>query len=174
MKPLALGRCDFLVRAVGFHLGTKDSASEIDDPRCGTRRLIVNGNQIEHYEIALYGSLIAFARSLGFENALSMLEETLQEEKAADAKLTQIAQTAMNTRAAGHHASLARSAANRRSRDKRALSAGGLPLVEGGECKEARLWLRKPLRSKLRGSYGRKSAQMTRLGERRNWPTSSF
>src|SRR5438874_3710675 len=61
--------------------------------------LIVSGNQIEHYEIATYGSLIAFAQQLGFSEAVALLQETLQEEKAADAKLTQIAETSVNSRA---------------------------------------------------------------------------
>ena len=61
--------------------------------------LIVSGNQIEHYEIATYGSLIAFAQQLGFSEAVALLQETLQEEKAADAKLTQIAETSVNPRA---------------------------------------------------------------------------
>jgi ferritin-like metal-binding protein YciE len=49
------------------------------------------GNQVEHYEIALYGSLISFARQPGLQQAVEPLERILAEEKAADAKLTQIA-----------------------------------------------------------------------------------
>ena len=81
----------------------KDSVSNIDDSPLRDAALIVNGNQVEHYEIALYGSLVSFARKLGLESALSALEETLKEEKAADAKLTQLAETAMNQKAARHH-----------------------------------------------------------------------
>ena len=61
--------------------------------------LIVNGNIVEHYEIALYGSLSAFARTLGLQEASSLLEETLREEKNADAKLTQIGESMMNAQA---------------------------------------------------------------------------
>jgi ferritin-like metal-binding protein YciE len=61
--------------------------------------LIVNGNQVEHYEIALYGSLAAIARSLGLQNVVGPLEETLKEEKAADAKLTQLGESLLNTKA---------------------------------------------------------------------------
>ena len=82
----------------------KDSTSNIDDSPLRDAALIVNGNQVEHYEIALYGSLVSFARSLRLESAVTALEETLKEEKAADAKLTQIAETAMNRQAARHHA----------------------------------------------------------------------
>jgi len=61
--------------------------------------LIVNGNQVEHYEIALYGSLAAIARRLGLQNVVGPLEETLKEEKAADAKLTQLGESLLNTKA---------------------------------------------------------------------------
>ena len=82
----------------------KDSAGNIETSSLRDVALIMNGNEVEHYEIAMYGSLIALARNLGFDNAAGLLEETLKEEKAADAKLTQIAQTAMNQKAAREHA----------------------------------------------------------------------
>jgi ferritin-like metal-binding protein YciE len=82
----------------------KDSASNIEEHPLRDAALIANGNVVEHYEMALYGSLIAFARSLELQDAVSTLEQTLKEEKAADAKLTQIAETAMNLRAARRHA----------------------------------------------------------------------
>jgi hypothetical protein len=63
--------------------------------------LIVNGNFVEHYEIALYGSLASFARRLRLQNAASLLEETLAEEKKkADAKLTEIGEALVNLDAA--------------------------------------------------------------------------
>jgi len=80
----------------------KDSASNIEESSLRDAALIANGNQVEHYEIALYGSLAAFARSLGLQGAVGSLEETLNEEKKADAKLTQIGETVMNARAARH------------------------------------------------------------------------
>jgi ferritin-like metal-binding protein YciE len=83
----------------------KDSVSNIDDSPLRDAALIVNGNQIEHYEIATYGSLAAFARNLALDDALGLLEQTLKEEKAADAKLTQIAETGMNPRAAARRQS---------------------------------------------------------------------
>lgn len=82
----------------------KDSASNIDDSPLRDAALIVNGNQVEHYEIALYGTLVAFARNLGITGAVDLFEQTLSEEKAADAKLTQLAETALNPRAARQHA----------------------------------------------------------------------
>jgi ferritin-like metal-binding protein YciE len=82
----------------------KDSVSNIDESPLRDAALIVNGNVVEHYEIAMYGSLMSFARSLGLQQVVSVLEETLNEEKKADAKLTQIAETVMNTKAARHQA----------------------------------------------------------------------
>ena len=80
----------------------KDSVSNIESSSLRDAALIVNGNQVEHYEIALYGSLIAFARHLGLQDAIGPLEQTLKEEKTADAKLTQIAETSMNAQAANY------------------------------------------------------------------------
>jgi ferritin-like metal-binding protein YciE len=82
----------------------KDSTAHIEDSPLRDAALIVNGNQVEHYEIALYGSLISFARNLGLSEATSLLEQTLAEEKAADAKLTQIGETSMNLKASRHQA----------------------------------------------------------------------
>jgi ferritin-like metal-binding protein YciE len=78
----------------------KDSVSNIDESPLRDSALIINGNAVEHYEIALYGSLASLAKHLGLQNAVTPIEETLKEEKAADAKLSQLAETVMNTRAA--------------------------------------------------------------------------
>jgi ferritin-like metal-binding protein YciE len=51
---------------------------------------------VEHYEIARYGTLIAWARQLGRSDCASVLEPTLDEEKAADQKLTAIAEARVN------------------------------------------------------------------------------
>ena len=82
----------------------KDSVSNIESSSLRDTALIVNGNQVEHYEIAMYGSLVAFARHLGLQEAVGPLEQTLLQEKAADAKLTQIAETSMNAKAAKYEA----------------------------------------------------------------------
>ncbi len=65
--------------------------------------LIFSGNQIEHYEIGLYGTLAAFARTLDCEDVAALLDETLAEEKAADQALTRIAERSVNMRAKGVH-----------------------------------------------------------------------
>jgi ferritin-like metal-binding protein YciE len=51
---------------------------------------------VEHYEITRYGTLIAWARQLGRSDCASILQQTLEEEKAADLKLTGIAESRVN------------------------------------------------------------------------------
>jgi ferritin-like metal-binding protein YciE len=77
----------------------KDTVGDIDESYLRDAALIVGGNKVEHYEMALYGSLVAFARQLGYSDAAVLLQQTLDEEKEADAKLTQIAETAINPQA---------------------------------------------------------------------------
>ena len=74
---------------------------EIDASPLRDAALIVAGNQVEHYEMAMYGSLLAFAEQLDLGEVVTTLRTTLQEEKGADAKLTQIGESAVNPRAAG-------------------------------------------------------------------------
>ena len=62
--------------------------------------LIAAGQRAEHYEMAAYGTLIAWARSLGLADAAELLEETLNEEKMADEKLTSLAEGSINDEAA--------------------------------------------------------------------------
>jgi len=81
---------------------TSSAKDMIDDIKVESVRdaaIILGGNKVEHYEMAIYGSLAAFARQLGFTEAASLLEETLEEEKTADAKLTQVAESVVNTKA---------------------------------------------------------------------------
>jgi ferritin-like metal-binding protein YciE len=54
---------------------------------------------VEHYEISRYGTLIAWAEELGLDEAVTLLEETLEEEEATDEALTEIAKTAINQQA---------------------------------------------------------------------------
>jgi hypothetical protein len=58
--------------------------------------IIAAAQKVEHYEIATYGTLVSWARLLGHEDAAGLLEETLDEEKAADEKLTEIAENIIN------------------------------------------------------------------------------
>jgi ferritin-like metal-binding protein YciE len=82
----------------------KDSVSNIDPSPLRDAALIVNGNFVEHFEIATYGTLAAFARTLSLQNVAGVLEQTLEEEKKADAKLTQLGQSVLNAQAAKVHA----------------------------------------------------------------------
>jgi ferritin-like metal-binding protein YciE len=81
----------------------KDSIGHIEESPLRDAALIVNGNIVEHYEIATYGSLAAFAKHLGLAEAAVLLGETLEEEKKADAKLTQIGEGLLNPQAARRH-----------------------------------------------------------------------
>jgi ferritin-like metal-binding protein YciE len=62
--------------------------------------LIVAAQKAEHYEIALYGGLCALSKQLGQEGIASTLSQTLQEEKRTDQKLTQLAESSVNRKAA--------------------------------------------------------------------------
>jgi ferritin-like metal-binding protein YciE len=61
--------------------------------------IISAGQKVEHYEIASYGTLRQFAETLGLTEAVALLEETLNEEKGADEKLTEVALSAVNIQA---------------------------------------------------------------------------
>jgi len=61
--------------------------------------LIAAAQKVEHYEIAAYGTAKTWAGQIGLQDAVSLLEETLAEEKETDAKLTEIAQAMVNTEA---------------------------------------------------------------------------
>ena len=67
--------------------------------------LIASGQRAEHYEMAAYGTLIAWADVLGLTEASELLQETLDEEKAADEKLTGLAESGINQGAADAGAS---------------------------------------------------------------------
>ena len=62
--------------------------------------LIASAQRVEHYEMAAYGTLVAWARDMGHNDAAELLEQTLDEEKAADEKLTSIGEGGINQEAA--------------------------------------------------------------------------
>ncbi|MEO6869908.1 MAG: DUF892 family protein, partial [Ginsengibacter sp.] len=62
--------------------------------------IISAGQKVEHYEIATYGTLSAFATTLGELDAAELLQQTLQEEKDADQTLTEVAVSSINVEAA--------------------------------------------------------------------------
>jgi ferritin-like metal-binding protein YciE len=62
--------------------------------------LIAAGQRAEHYEMAAYGTLVAWAEGMGHADAARLLQETLDEEKAADEKLSSLAEGGINQQAA--------------------------------------------------------------------------
>ena len=62
--------------------------------------LIAAGQRAEHYEMAAYGTLVAWARAMGHTDAANLLQQTLDEEKAADKKLSGLAEGGINQTAA--------------------------------------------------------------------------
>ncbi len=72
---------------------------EEGDERVKDAGLIAAAQRVEHYEIAAYGSARAFARLLDHEDAAELLEQTLEEESATDAALTELAESAINAQA---------------------------------------------------------------------------
>ncbi|WP_027062804.1 ferritin-like domain-containing protein [Mesorhizobium loti] len=74
-------------------------AGEVDDDRVLDAALIAAAQAVEHYEISRYGTLIAWARELSHSDVADLLEETLEEEKATDTKLTELAEGSVNASA---------------------------------------------------------------------------
>jgi ferritin-like metal-binding protein YciE len=62
--------------------------------------LIAAGQRAEHYEMAAYGTLVAWAQAMGHSEAAELLQQTLDEEKAADLKLSDLAESGINQDAA--------------------------------------------------------------------------
>jgi len=78
----------------------EDVTGEVEDKNVLDAAIIAAGQAVEHYEITRYGSLIAWAKSLGRSDVTKLLEQNLKEEKAADTKLTMIAESKVNLKAA--------------------------------------------------------------------------
>ena len=77
-----------------------DTAGEVEDKNVLDAALINEAQAAEHYEITRYGSLVAWAKQLGRSDCASVLQKTLDEEKATDKKLTALAESKINMRAA--------------------------------------------------------------------------
>jgi ferritin-like metal-binding protein YciE len=77
-----------------------DIAGDIADKQVLDAGLIAAAQAVEHYEMTRYGTLIAWAKQLGRPDCASVLQQTLDEEKATDAKLTSMAESGVNARAA--------------------------------------------------------------------------
>jgi ferritin-like metal-binding protein YciE len=78
----------------------EEIAGEVEDQSVLDAALLAAAQAVEHYEISRYGTLIAWAKELGRNDCASVLQKNLDEEKAADKKLTGIAETRVNQMAA--------------------------------------------------------------------------
>ncbi|MDH5822869.1 ferritin-like domain-containing protein [Luteimonas sp. RD2P54] len=78
----------------------KEVIEEVEAGPLRDAALIGGAQKVEHYEIASYGTLCALAKQLGYKDAIPLLQETLDEEKATDEKLTMLAESGGNRRAA--------------------------------------------------------------------------
>jgi ferritin-like metal-binding protein YciE len=76
-------------------------ASEVGQKKVLDAALIAAAQAVEHYEITRYGTLVAWAEELGHEAVARLLTTTLNEEKAADKKLSTVAGSKVNLKAAG-------------------------------------------------------------------------
>jgi ferritin-like metal-binding protein YciE len=79
---------------------TDEIAGEVADKDVLDATLAAAAQAVEHYEIARYGTLIAWAKQLGRNDCAAVLQRNLDEEKAADRKLTEIAEAQLNLKAA--------------------------------------------------------------------------
>ncbi|WP_036137820.1 YciE/YciF ferroxidase family protein [Luteibacter sp. 9135] len=78
----------------------KEVIDEVEEGPLRDAALIGGAQKVEHYEIASYGTISAIAKQLGYADAIPLLQATLKEEKAADEKLTLLAESAGNQKAA--------------------------------------------------------------------------
>ena len=94
-EPVRGKKCDGLM---GIIEEGKSAMEELEGPVLDAA-LITGAQRAEHYEIAAYGTLAYFAEMLGNDKAKALLGQTLDEEKAADEKLTDIAKSEVNRKA---------------------------------------------------------------------------
>ncbi len=73
---------------------------EISDKKTLDAALIASAQAVEHYEITRYGTLLTWAKLLGYDEAISLLRDNIEEEKSADAKLSRLAEDKLNEKAA--------------------------------------------------------------------------
>jgi ferritin-like metal-binding protein YciE len=96
-KPARGKTCDAIL---GIVEEGKSIMEEFKDTIALDAGLIAAGQAAEHYEIARYGALRTWAGQLGMKDAAALLEQTLAEEKATDKKLTELAVSLENVKAA--------------------------------------------------------------------------
>ncbi|MBU6236121.1 MAG: ferritin-like domain-containing protein [Alphaproteobacteria bacterium] len=99
--PIKAKKCEAIE---GISKEAKEDLDAAKEPHVLDAALVGCAQAIEHYEISRYGTLVAWAKKLGQEKAASLLEQTLEEEKNADATLTGIALGGLNDMANMRHA----------------------------------------------------------------------
>jgi ferritin-like metal-binding protein YciE len=77
-----------------------DVSGDIEDKQVLDAGLIASAQAVEHYEITRYGTVVAWARQLGRDDCVALLQSNLDEEAATDRKLSEIAESMVNRKAA--------------------------------------------------------------------------
>jgi ferritin-like metal-binding protein YciE len=93
------------IKCVAMEGLIEEAQEEIEEIEAGTvldAALIGAAQKVEHYEIASYGTLCALAKKLGYTKAMTLLAETIEEEKATDQKLTILAEQEVSAEAAAN------------------------------------------------------------------------
>jgi ferritin-like metal-binding protein YciE len=89
-------KCDAIE---GIIAEAKEHMEEIEDKQVLDAGMIGSAQAVEHYEICRYGTLIEWAKDLGHDDAIRLLQQNLDEEKNADRLLSQIAKSSSNRKA---------------------------------------------------------------------------
>jgi ferritin-like metal-binding protein YciE len=89
-------KCEAIEGIIGE---AKEFMKEIEEDSVLDAGMIAAAQAVEHYEICRYGTLIEWARQLGHEQAVNLLQQTLDEEKKTDKMLTELAEKSINERA---------------------------------------------------------------------------
>jgi ferritin-like metal-binding protein YciE len=99
VKQSARGsKCEAII---GLIEEAEDQMDEISDPEVLDAAMLATAQAVEHYEISRYGTLLAYAERLGYSKQLKkLLTDTLNEEKQTDAKLSKLAESKINDKAA--------------------------------------------------------------------------
>jgi ferritin-like metal-binding protein YciE len=78
----------------------QDIMGEVDDKEVLDAAMLAAAQAVEHYEITRYGTLVAWAKQLGRDDCAQVLHSILDQEKATDVKLSKLAESKVNTKAA--------------------------------------------------------------------------
>lgn len=90
-------KCDAIE---GLIQEAQDMIDDVEDEEVLDAAILSNGQAVEHYEIARYGTLIAWANQLGMNEVTDLLRQSLEEEKRTNRLLTELAESQLNPLAA--------------------------------------------------------------------------